>query len=92
MSEIRDDAAARRFELAAGDAVAFIEYRREGGTVELVHTEVPEALEGKGIGSALVRGTLERLRTEGARVVPSCSFVARYIERHQEYGDMIAGR
>jgi hypothetical protein len=90
MSEVRENEAARRFELASGDAVAFIEYRRDGDAVDLVHTEVPQALEGKGIGSALVRGTLERLRAEGARVVPSCSFVARYIERHPEYGTMVA--
>ncbi len=90
MSEVRENEAARRFELASGDAVAFIEYRRDGDAVDLVHTEVPQALEGKGIGSALVRGTLERLRAEGARVVPSCSFVARYIERHPDYGTMVA--
>jgi hypothetical protein len=91
MSEVRENAEARRFELTSGDAVAFIEYRRDGDAVELTHTEVPQAMEGKGIGSALVCGTLERLRAEGARVVPSCSFVARYIERHPDYGDMVAG-
>jgi len=91
MSQVRDNAAARHFELAAGNAVAFIAYRREGDTVELIHTEGPQALEGQGIGSALVRGTLDRLRAEGVTVVPSCSFVAGYIERHPEYGDMVAG-
>lgn len=91
MSPVRDSTAARRFELAAEDAVAFIDYRRNGGQVELIHTEVPAALEGKGIGSALVRGTLDLLRAEGATVLPTCSFVARFIERHPEYGDMVAG-
>lgn len=91
MSEVRENREARRFELASGDAVAFIEYRRGGDVVELTHTEVPQALEGQGIGSTLVRGTLERLRAEGVQVVPSCSFVARYIERHPDYGDMVAG-
>ena len=91
MSQVRDNAAAQQFELTAGDSTAFIAYRRDGGTVELFHTEVPQALEGKGIGSALVRGTLDRLRAAGATVVPSCSFVAGYIERHPEYGAMVAG-
>ena len=90
MSQVRDNATAQHFELAAGDALAFIAYRREGDTVELFHTEVPQALEGKGIGSALVRGTLDRLRAEGVTVVPSCSFVADNIERHPKYGAMVA--
>ncbi len=92
MSTVRDNAAARRFELEAGDAVAFIDYQRNGGQVELIHTEVPSVLEGKGVGSALVRGTLDLLRAEGATVLPTCSFVARYIERHPDYGDMVVGR
>ncbi|MBL6076887.1 N-acetyltransferase [Belnapia sp. T18] len=91
MSQVSDNAASQHFELAAGGEVAFIAYRRDGNRVELIHTEVPQALEGKGVGSALVRGTLEQLRAEGATVLPTCSFVARYIERHSEYGDMVAG-
>ncbi|SDC16344.1 GNAT family N-acetyltransferase [Belnapia rosea] len=89
---VEDNAAEGRFEMAVGDALAFIAYRREGGSVALLHTEVPETLEGQGIGSALVRGTLDRLRAEGKNVVPLCSFVVRFVERHPEYGDMIVGR
>lgn len=91
MSPVEDNAPAHRFELKAGESTAFIDYRREGGQTVLIHTEVPEALEGQGVGSALVRGALDRLRAEGQAVVPQCSFVARYIERHPEYGDLVAG-
>ena len=48
----------------------------------LLHTEVPEALSGQGVGSKLVRGTLDAVRGDGAKVVPRCEFVAAYIERH----------
>jgi predicted GNAT family acetyltransferase len=92
MSPVEDNAAARRFELASSDAVAFIDYRRDGNEVELIHTEVPASLEGKGIGSALARGAQPVQRAEGATVVPTCSFIARFIERHPDYGDMVAGR
>lgn len=90
MPEIRDNLAMRRFELASGDAVAFVTYRREGGRIELLHTEVPEAMSGQGVGSALVRGVLDRLRADGVRVVPRCEFVAAWIGRHPEYRDMVA--
>ena len=64
--------------------------RSGGGRIALLHTEVPEALSGQGVGSKLVRGVLDALRAEGAKVVPRCEFVAAYVERHPEYRDMVA--
>ena len=90
MSEVRDNPTTSRFEMASGDAVAFVEYMRAGDRIVLIHTEVPEALSGRGVGSKLVRGTLEAVRTEGLKVVPRCEFVAAYIERHSEYRDLLA--
>ena len=91
MPQVKDNPATGRFEMASGDAVAFVEYERAGdGRIALLHTEVPEALSGQGVGSKLVRGVLDRLRAEGARVVPRCEFVASYVERHPEYRDLLA--
>lgn len=53
------------------------------------HTEVPEALEGQGVGSRLVAGALEDVRRSGRRARPLCSFVQRYMERHPETGDLL---
>ena len=75
---------------ARRSAVAFVEYRREDDHIALLHTEVPEALSGRGVGSKLVRGVLDALRAERAKVVPRCEFVAAYIERHPEYRDLLA--
>ena len=90
MSEVRDNPAASRFEMASGDAFAFVEYTRAGDRIVLTHTEVPAASSGQGVGSKLVRGTLDALRAEGVKVVPRCEFVAAYIERHPEYRDLLA--
>ena len=89
MSEVKDNPALGRVEMTSGDAIAFVEYRRAGDRIVLVHTEVPEAMSGKGVGSKLVRGTLDVLRSEGMKVVPRCEFVAAYIERHPEYRDLL---
>ena len=78
--------------MASGDGLAFVDYTRAGNWVELVHTEVPQALWGQGIGSELVRGVLERIRAEGAKVIPRCAFVAAYIARHPEYRDLLGGQ
>ena len=86
---VRDNTQRSRFELDAEGHVAFSNYRRDGGTITIMHTEVPPALNGKGIGSALVRGMLDIVRAEGLKVVPLCPFVAGYIAKHPEYADLL---
>jgi predicted GNAT family acetyltransferase len=92
MPEVMENPAMSRFEMVSGDVVAFVEYRRERDRIVLTHTEVPEALSGQGVGSKLVRGTLEALRNGGSKIEPRCEFVAAYIERHPEYRDLLADR
>ena len=91
MSEVRDNPALGRFEMANGGAIAFVEYERTGGgRIALLHTQEAEALSGQGVGSKLVRGVLDALRSEGVKVVPRCEFVAAYVERHPEYRGLLA--
>ena len=90
MPQVKDNPATGRFEMTSGESTAFVEYRRAGDRIALLHTEVPQALSGQGVGSKLVRGTLDAARTEGLKVVPRCGFVAAYIERHPEYRDLLA--
>jgi len=85
---VTDNMARSRYELAVDDAVAFIDHVSEGDAVAFMHTEVPEAMAGKGIGSKLVRGALDDARSRGFKVVPRCPFVREYIERHPEYQDI----
>ena len=47
MSEVKDNPAASRLEMASGDAVAFVEYTRAGDRIVLTRTEVPEASSGQ---------------------------------------------
>lgn len=87
---VRDDSAHQRFELEVGGDLAFIDYRRDGGKVFMTHAEVPPALRGGGIGSALVKAALALVRERGEKVVPLCSFVAQYMRRHPETRDLLA--
>jgi predicted GNAT family acetyltransferase len=89
-NDVRDNKARSRFELDLEDHVAFSEYRRADGVLTVMHTEVPAALNGKGIGSRLVRGLLDLARAEGAKVRPRCPFVKGYIDKHPEYSDLLA--
>jgi len=90
MGPIRDNVERQRFELEAEGQIAFINYRRQGGVVVMNHAEVPAALNGRGIGSALVKEALELVRSRNETVVPVCSFIVAYIRRHPEYQTLLA--
>ncbi|HEY8614473.1 MAG TPA: GNAT family N-acetyltransferase [Roseomonas sp.] len=88
---VTDNRAQDRFEMdAGGSQPAIIAYEREGDRIVLTHTTVPEELSGQGVGSRLVSGALAMIRAEGLRIVPRCSFVAAYIDRHREEQDLLA--
>lgn len=92
MSEIHvsNNAAESRFEVQQDGELARLEYQRSPGWIILAHTQVPPALEGRGIGGALARAGLEYARAEGLRVVAQCPFVQGYLKRHPEYADLTA--
>ena len=79
----------KRFEAKVGSEVAVSEYMRVGDSFIFTHTEVPESLEGQGVGSALVKWALDYLRDNGFTAAPLCPFVKGYIQRHPEYADLV---
>ena len=90
VTEVRDDPERRRFEVVVdGEVAGFSRYQRRGGRIIFLHTEIDPAHEGKGLGSILARGALDAAREAGEPVVPRCPFIAAYIERHQEYADLV---
>lgn len=89
-TEVRDNPARHRYELVVDGVTAFVTYERQPGRIVLVHTEVPDALAGKGVGSRLAKGALDSIRAAGMKLVPQCPFIARFIEKHPEYRDLVA--
>jgi uncharacterized protein len=85
---VRDNSERHRFELEADGHIAFANYKRADGVLTMLHTEVPKELEGRGIGSTLIRGVLDASRKEGLKVNPLCPFAKAYIGKHPEYADL----
>ena len=81
---------ARRFELPVSGQKAIIEYDINGNRYFLTHTEVPEALEGQGIGSAIVEKALMWLEAHEKKVVPLCPMVSAFMRRHPEWKRLLA--
>jgi uncharacterized protein len=90
MASVIDNRAEQQFTLEAGGETAIAAYQREGDVIVFTHTVVPPAIEGRGIGSKLVRAALDAARDQKLRVVPQCPFVAAFIKRHPEYEDLLA--
>ena len=88
--DVRNNRAEGRYELAVEGQLAIAAYERRDGALVFTHTEVPQALEGQGVGSRLIKAALADARRQDLKVVPLCEFVAGYIERHPEDQNLLA--
>ena len=90
-AEVVDVPEASRYELRlGGHLIGLAAYRRRNGRIAFTHTEVDESCEGRGFGSRLAAAALEDARRSGLEVVPLCPFIAHYIDRHPDYGKLVA--
>lgn len=82
----------QQFEIHVDGDIAVIEYRVHEDYIAFMHTEVPEQFEGRGIASQLAEHALEWARESGKKIKVYCSFVKTYLERHQEYNDLVINK
>lgn len=87
---INHNAAALRFETRVDGWLCRADYQIDGDRMVLVHTEVAAAVEGRGVAAALVRAALCWAEANGLKVVPRCSFVRIYVQRHAEFQHLVA--
>ncbi|MEG8040883.1 GNAT family N-acetyltransferase [Sphingomonas sp. LR60] len=90
VERVKDHRSEQEFTLAVGDHRAVAAYQLEGGTIVFTHTVVPPEIEGRGVGTKLIRGALDIVRDRGWKVVPQCPFVRAYIEKHPAMRDLLA--
>jgi len=81
-----------RYELPiSDDAAAVVYYSNEDGRIVLRHTDVPFEFMGQGYGTRLARTVFDQLRSEGARVIATCPFMALFAARNPQYAAMLDG-
>ncbi len=90
LSQVKRNDDRTRYELSVDGQLAVSEYNRLTNAVMFTHTEVLEALEGRGVGSVLARGALDDVRAQGLEVIPLCPFIAAFMRRHKEYQDLLS--
>jgi predicted GNAT family acetyltransferase len=87
---VKDHPEQARYEIEAdGERGGFVQYRRAGRELILIHTETDPRFRGRGLAGHLIAAVLDQARQQGLAVLPSCPFVRAYIADHREYLDLV---
>jgi len=89
--DVQHDQSRHRFFLDVSGGTAELTYRPlQNGTLDLVHTGVPEAASGQGVGGTLAKAAFTWARQNGVKLVPTCPFVQKWLERHPDEQDLVS--
>jgi predicted GNAT family acetyltransferase len=90
-STITLNRARNRFELLTDGKLSLVDFfEPDEHTLALTHTEVHPDLEGKGVGSSLVKQVLDYAAQHNQKIVPLCPFVDVYIKRHPDWQRVVS--
>jgi predicted GNAT family acetyltransferase len=78
-----------RFQTQVEGRLCVADYRLDGDVMAVTHTEVPPALQGRGIAAALVQALLDHAQANGLKVRPLCSYARAYMGRHPETASLL---
>ncbi len=91
MAEVTHNDERSRYEIHLdGELVGIADYRERGDALVFPHTEIDPSMRGRNLGAQLVKAALDDVRTTGKSVIPSCWYVAQFIDQHPEYQDLLA--
>ncbi|MDX6278031.1 MAG: uncharacterized protein QOJ72_2159 [Nocardioidaceae bacterium] len=81
----------QRYEIAVDGILAgYTQAIEDGDVVTFPHTVIFDQFEGQGLASELVTAALDDVRVRGKKVVATCPYVKRYIDKHPDYADLLA--
>jgi predicted GNAT family acetyltransferase len=84
-----DDTAEQQFAVSMDGTTATLEYKLHGDRLHLMHTEVPEAFRGQGVGGLLVEAALAKARADHLTIVPWCPYARSWLQGHPaQVGDV----
>ena len=73
------------FETKLAGVTAFVQYRLSGDRLDIIHTIVPTAIEGRGVAAALVKHAYDYAIEHGMKPLATCSYAVAWLHRHPEY-------
>ena len=88
--EIKHDAEQNRFVSYVEGYEAVVEYTLKDNVIEFYRTFTPPELRGKGVAGKTVKYALVHAKENNLKVIPTCSYVKGYIERQENYKELLA--
>ncbi|MGK0388615.1 MAG: putative GNAT family acetyltransferase [Maribacter sp.] len=88
--EIKHFPEKKRFEMEVEGQIATVSYTLEDETLYLVHSEIPAALRGRGMGKILVEAAFEYIKKNDLKAVPICSFIRKVAREGNKWNENIA--
>jgi predicted GNAT family acetyltransferase len=80
---VTHDAAAQKFYIQFPEGEAALHYKKiDEKTLDYYSTFVPPQLRGKNIAAVLVKAGLDYANEHHYKIIPSCSYVKTYLQRH----------
>ena len=87
--EVINNQQTHQFEIRIEDKVAFIPYSLKEDMIALLHTEVPEELGGRGIGTKLALYALNYAKEHHLKIDLYCPFITKYVDGHPEWKEYV---
>jgi len=87
--DVIHDIEKQKFYMVVDGLESHLEYARMSSVLNLNHTYVPNELRGKGIAGKIVKAALTYAEENNLKIIPSCSYVADYVQRHREYQSLL---
>jgi predicted GNAT family acetyltransferase len=87
---LTNNEAEHNFEMIVDGKRSFIDYMRKGDKIYLIHTEVPQELEGKGVAPEMVEKALQYIEDQHLKLVPLCAYVQHYLKRNPDWNRIVA--
>ncbi|WP_407474215.1 GNAT family N-acetyltransferase [Sulfitobacter sp. PM12] len=88
--DFEDGETGGRYVLRTEGGEAVSTFSKAGDRIVIIdHTEVDDALRGRGYGQMLIKKIVADMREQSKKIVPLCPFAASEFRKHPEWADVL---
>lgn len=88
--EVKQDKENKRFVAEVEGQKAYLSYNIFDDKINFSSTFTPPELRGKGIAKIIVEYAFNYAKDNNLKVIPTCSYVQAFVERNDNYKDLLA--